>query len=83
MTTLSNQIMIISLTFIGMSVAKIHGIEAEKNKISVIHKTAIINLTSILAPVEIIAGTYISAIVIVADFAIKNGFEVLKNKVKG
>lgn len=83
MTTLSNQIMIISLTFIGISVARIQGIDAEKNKISLIHRTAIMNLTSILAPVEIIAGTYISAIVIVADFAIKNGSEVLKNKVKG
>lgn len=31
MTTLSNQIMIISLTFIGISVARIQGIDAEKN----------------------------------------------------
>lgn len=41
------------------------------------------NLILIFVLVEIIVGIYIFVIVIVVDFVIKNGFEVLKNKVKG
>ena len=48
-----------SLIFIGISVAIIHGIEAEKNNISEIVNTAIINFVIIGAFAPSITGIYI------------------------
>ena len=58
-----------SLIFIGISVANTQGIDAEKKSTSVIQITAITNFVWIPAVVDIIAGTYISAIVIVDALA--------------
>lgn len=61
-TTLSNQIMIIWRIDNGMSVDKITGMTAEKNKIAEIETTATINFVTRTASVKIIAGKNISAI---------------------
>src|SRR5690606_15118361 len=82
-TTRSNQIMSIWRIDNGMSVDKITGMTAEKNKIAEIEITATINFVTRTASVTIIAGKNISAIDNDSALAVSIGSGICSKYVNG
>ena len=68
---------------IGISVAKIQGITAEKNKMAEIETTAMMNLVTRGASVTSKAGKNISAISIADALAASNGSGICNRRVNG
>ena len=82
-TVLSNQIINISFILIGISVDKIQGIEAEKNKMAATETTPITYFVSNEAPVTSKAGKNISAISIAHASAANKGSGIFIINVNG
>lgn len=80
---LSIHIIMISLSVIGISVDKRHGIEAEKNNMEETETTPVTNFVVIGASATNNAGKNISAIVKAAALAASIGSGILNNSVKG
>ena len=82
-STLSNQIITMSFTVKGMDVARMQGIDAEKNKISETDIIATTNFVSRVAFAEIKTGRNISLMDRADAFAVKKASFAPKSFVKG